>query len=145
MCGQFYLSGVFAAKSNTSPFSPMLAVRVVTDPFPFYRHDFFSSPRVPDLERTVTIRFCLSELLDNVGPAAAADTDPLFRVNDPQKIGLTLNEPDGKSVYRENIKRLQRHRVISAKHVLVAQQIRKIGRKRIADALIGYPGDPLCG
>ena len=59
-----------------------------------------------------------------------------FGLNDPEKIGLTLNEPHRKSVNRENIKRFQRHGVISAKHVLVAQQIRKIGRKRIPDALI---------
>src|SRR5574337_167576 len=94
-----------------------------------------------DFEGTIAISFCLAELLDDICPAAAAYTDALVRLDDPEKIGLTLNEPHRKPMNRENIKRFQRHGVISAKHILVAQQIRKIGRKRVPDALIRYPSD----
>ena len=39
-------------------------------------------------------------------------------------------------MHREDVQRLEGHRVVAAQHVLVAQQIGEIRRKRVTDARI---------
>ena len=40
------------------------------------------------------------------------------------------------------VERLQCHRIVAAKHVLIAQKVRKIRRQRLANARVIYGGNP---
>ena len=59
-------------------------------------------------------------------------------LTDAEQIGLALHESDGKSVHGKNVERLQRHGVVAAQHVLVAQQVGQIGGECVAHALVPH-------
>ena len=50
----------------------------------------------------------------------------------PRRLDSDLDVAYREAVYGEDVQRLERHRVVAAEHVLVAQQIREVGRERAA-------------
>ena len=58
--------------------------------------------------------------------ALELDADAITVLNS-QEIRFALHEAYRKAVHRENVQGLQGHRVITAEHVLIAQQVRQIG------------------
>ena len=83
----------------------------------------FPSLFMSDLERLTAVSLCLGKFVDDIRPAATADTAAFPTRTNPQEIGFALYEPDRESVNREDVQRFERHFVIAAKHILVSQEI----------------------
>lgn len=94
-----------------------------------------------DFERLGAIAFCLREFFRDVQPSAAAHRLAACAL-DPENIRLARDEPDREPVDRKDVERLQRHGVVTAKHVLVAQKIGEVGGQGLADAFVRMLADP---
>ncbi len=84
------------------------------------------------LEWVLAVGFGLGELVNYVEPAAAAYSGRF--PGNADDVRLALYEANGEAVDGEYVQRLEGHRVVAAEHVLVADQIRKVGRQRVGDS-----------
>ena len=119
---------------------PVLRCNRLADPLARDRHDDLAARLVPHLERRVAVALRLGVFLDDVGPAAGADIGAVA-VDDAEQVGFALHQADGEAMNREDVQRFQRHGVVAAQHVLIAQQVGKVRRERMTDALVGLSGD----
>src|SRR3990172_10869214 len=90
---------------------------------------------MPYFKGRIAISLGLIIFVDDVRPAPAPDVYPAA-VCDPKNIRLALHKPDRETMDRKDIEGLKRHRVITAEHVLVTEQVRKVGCKRVTYALV---------
>jgi hypothetical protein len=133
---KFGLCGTPADQMNLT----MVAAPAVADPFTGDGDLRFPAPVLPDLKRMGTVFLGFAEFLDDIPPAAAADTAAVA-VDDSEKIGFTLNQSHRKTVYRKDVEGFQGHGVVAAQHVLVAEQVGKIGGQGVSHPAVPERAD----
>ena len=138
--GQIRIRCAPAEKMDAPGFRGQIAVSPVADPFIRDGCQDFSAPFMAGLEGVIAVGLCFHVFLQDVRPTAAPNARAAA-VGDAEEVGFTLDQPDGKTVDGEDVEGFEGHRVVPAKHVLVAQEIRKVCDECVSDPFILLRGN----
>src|SRR5882672_12666635 len=89
-----------------------------------------------DFKGLVAICLGFHVLLYDISPASTPNVCPCTPVYYAQEIRFALDETDWKAMHRKNVQGLESHGVVAAKHILITQEIRQIGRQSISHPFI---------
>jgi hypothetical protein len=90
-----------------------------------------------DLKGLVAVCLGFHVLLYNIDPAPTTNVCSCAPVSYAQEIRFALDETHWKTMHGKNIQGFEGHCVVAAKHILITQEIRKIGRQSIPYPCIG--------